>query len=154
MQHHSAARELRMEQMLVDFRATAGGWLKQSQKTLQSSLSSCPPRLQSQAHVQKSFWGSFPMPSALGPRVKPGFPLHHILPACLENSRDAEEAKVRDHNLPVVIENIFGLEIFVEDSFGMQVPHALGWRREKNRADKEAQRNWITEKRGSFTNVC
>jgi len=137
-----------MEQMLVDFRDTAGGWLKQSQRTHQVPLSSCLPRLQSQARVQKCFWGFFPMPSALGPGMKPGFPLHHVLPACLENSRDAEEAEVCDHNLPVVIENVFGLEIFVEDPFGMQVPHALRWRREKNKADTEAHRNWITAEKG------
>lgn len=70
---------------------------------------------------------------APGLGTNPGLPSRRVLPACLENTRDAEEAEVRDHHLPVVIENIFGLEVLVKDPLGMQVPHPLGQKGEKKK---------------------
>lgn len=60
--------------------------------------------------------------------------VHVLLPACLENSGDAEEPEVGDHHLPIVIEDILGLEVLVENALGMQVPHSLGWNRERKTA--------------------
>lgn len=74
---------------------------------------------------------------APGLGTNPGLPSRRVLPACLENARDAEEAEVRDHHLPVVIENIFGLEVLVKDPLGMQVPHPLGQKGEKEKKKKE-----------------
>lgn len=86
---------------------------------------------------------------APGLGTNPGLPLCHVLPACLENARDAEEAEVRDHHLPVVIENIFGLEVLVKDPLGMQVPHPLGQNGEKKkRTEQEAQTKRITPEKG------
>lgn len=74
---------------------------------------------------------------APGLGTNPGLPSRRVLPACLENARDAEEAEVCDHHLPVVIENIFGLEVLVKDPLGMQVPHPLGQKGEKEKKKKE-----------------
>lgn len=46
-------------------------------------------------------------------------------PACLKHSRNAEEPEIRDDHFAIVIENIFGLEVFVQDALGMKVAHAL-----------------------------
>lgn len=62
------------------------------------------------------------------------FYVHVLLPACLENSGDAEEPEVGDHHLPIVIEDILGLEVLVENTLGMQVSHSLGWNRERKTA--------------------
>lgn len=85
---------------------------------------------------------------APGLGTNPGLPLCHVLPACLENARDAEEAEVRDHHLPVVIENIFGLEVLVKDPLGMQVPHPLGQKGEKNKTKQKKELNKKHKRRG------
>lgn len=73
--------------------ADAGGFLgycwgmaEAKPKDTPSPFVLMPTKATKPGNEEKSFWGSFPMPSALGPGMKHGFPLHHILPACLENS--------------------------------------------------------------------
>lgn len=61
-------------------------------------------------HLQRRFLGSLLVFPAQREALEGGIPVfsrHHVLPARLENSRDAEEAEVCDHHLPVVVENIF-----------------------------------------------
>lgn len=76
-------------------------------------------------HLERGFLGFFPMFPALGHGEELQC-VRVLLPARLENSGDAEEPEVGDHHLPVVIEDILGLEVLVEDALGMQVSHSLG----------------------------
>lgn len=84
----------------------------------------------SKRHLERDFWGSFPTFPALGHGEELQF-VHVLLPARLENPGDAEEPEVGDHHLPVVVEDILGLEVLVEDALGVQVSHSLGWNRER-----------------------
>lgn len=84
----------------------------------------------SKRHLERDFWGSFPTFPASGHGEELQF-VHVLLPARLENPGDAEEPEVGDHHLPVVVEDILGLEVLVEDALGVQVSHSLGWNRER-----------------------
>lgn len=64
-------------------------------KSLAEEVFGLPPRVPSSKGTSRA-WGGTPV-----------FPPCHVSPARLENSRDAEEAEVCDHHLPVVVENIF-----------------------------------------------
>lgn len=46
-------------------------------------------------------------------------------PSLPDHARHPEEPKVRDDHFAIVVEDIFGLEIFVHDTLGVQIPHAL-----------------------------
>lgn len=96
---------------------------------------------------KRHFLGSFPLFPALGHREEVQR-VHVLLPARLENPGDAEEPKVGDHHLAVVVEDVLGLEVLVEDALGVQVSHSLGTERGKHpRVTKAAQKDGITPER-------
>lgn len=60
--------------------------------------------------------------SSLGWGLSPGAGSSPVL---LNDSRDPEEAEVRDHHFIGVVENVLGLQVLVHDAFGVQVSHSL-----------------------------
>lgn len=46
-------------------------------------------------------------------------------PALLDQARHPEQAEVSDHHLVGVVEHVLGLQVLVDDAFGVQVTHPL-----------------------------
>lgn len=51
-------------------------------------------------------------------------------PALLYNSRDPKEPKVCDHHFIGVMKNVFGLQVFVHNAFGVKITHSLCWKKQ------------------------
>lgn len=59
-------------------------------------------------------------------------PLQHLfraeaesLPSLLNNSRDPKQPKICDHHFIGIVENVLGLQVFVNDAFGVKIAHSL-----------------------------
>lgn len=49
----------------------------------------------------------------------------YLLPAFLYHSSHPKQAKVSDDHFVGVIEHVVGLQILVDDAFGVQITHSL-----------------------------
>lgn len=50
---------------------------------------------------------------------------HKDLPSGLEHARYREQAEISDDHFTIVIEDIFGLHVFMDDALSMQIAHSL-----------------------------
>ena len=68
--------------------------------------------------------GDFPSPDHHLSRTPQG-PSNQRSPASLQHPGNAEEPEVCDHHFAVVVEDILGLEVLMQDPLGVEIAHAL-----------------------------